>query len=137
MRLSIIFFLGILLINIGSIDAQKEKDNVSPIINVSWETTEHNFGEINDQPVSFLFKFTNLKEEPMFIDNVRTTCGCTAPDWTYDPIPAGFEEVIKITFTAKTVGVFEKKIKVYLKDQRKPEILTISGDVVSMNEEGK
>ncbi len=100
---------------------------------VEWLTpTEHDFGDIEQgKPVEFLFKFKNTGEDPFVIDNIRTTCGCTAPDWTKAPIAAGDSSFIKITFDAKKPGWFRKKIKVFVSEQRKAEILYIAGYVLS------
>ncbi len=52
--------------------------------------TEHNFGII--QPgtvVEFTFKFTNTGKTPLLLANVRTTCGCTAIEWTRTPVAPG------------------------------------------------
>ena len=94
-----------------------------------WDTpTEHDFGDIQQhRPVSAEFVIHNTSEEPFLIDNVRTACGCTAPDWTYEPIDPGSYSTIKVTFDAKKIGYFKKKVKVYLSCQRKAEVLTIEG----------
>ena len=94
-----------------------------------WDTpTAHDFGDIQQhRPVTVDFVIHNTSEEPFLIDNVRTACGCTAPDWTYDPIEPGAYSTIKVTFDAKKVGYFKKKVKVFLSCQRKAENLSIEG----------
>jgi hypothetical protein len=92
--------------------------------------TEHDFGEINyKEPVVHTFRFRNTGEEALIIDNVRTGCGCTAIDWSYEPIPAGEESVIEVEFDAGKQGYFYKKIKVYFHGIKKPAILSIEGNV--------
>ena len=94
-----------------------------------WDTPKtHDFGDIQQhRPVTYDFVLHNTSEEPFLIDNVRTACGCTAPTWTYDPIEPGSYSTIQVTFDAKKVGYFKKKIKVYLSCQKKAEILLIEG----------
>jgi len=94
-----------------------------------WDTpTEHDFGDIlQKRPVSFPFVLKNTSDEPFIIDNVRTTCGCTAPSWSYEPIEPGSYSTIEVTYDAKKIGYFKKKIKVFLSCQRKPEVLYIEG----------
>lgn len=94
-----------------------------------WDTPkEHDFGDIQQhRPATHDFVIHNSSDEPFLIDNVRTTCGCTAPDWTYDPIEPGSYSTIKVTFDAKKIGYFKKKVKVYLSCQKKAEVLVIEG----------
>jgi len=97
--------------------------------NFEWDTPlEHDFGDIQQhRPVTHNFVLHNISDEPFLIDNVRTACGCTAPDWTFEPIEPGSYSTIKVTYDAKKAGYFKKKIKVYVSCQRKAEILAIEG----------
>lgn len=99
---------------------------------VEWLTpVEHDFGDlVKDRPVEHFFKFKNISGEPFAIDNVRTTCGCTAPDWSLLPVAAGDTSQLRIEFNAAKPGYFRKKIKVYFNSQRKAEILYIEGFVL-------
>ena len=104
---------------------------------VQWlEGKEHDFGDIlRHQPVEYHFQFTNVSEGPLIIDNVRTSCGCTAPDWTEAPIAVADTSSIRITYNAKKKGYFRKKIKVYFDGQRKAEVLYVEGYVYEEDEE--
>ncbi|MEM7103759.1 MAG: DUF1573 domain-containing protein [Bacteroidota bacterium] len=97
----------------------------------SWDADRHNFGEIpQGTPVTHSFTIKNLQADPLLIDNVRTTCGCTAPSWTKDPILPGEETTIEISFNAAKEGKFNKVVKVYLSGQKEPEFLIIQGEVL-------
>ena len=85
------------------------------------------------KPVEFKFEFKNTSEEPMLMDNVRTTCGCTTPDWAWDPIEPDSTSFIRVVFDAKKQGFFNKKVKVFFSNQRKPTVLKIEGYVEKMN----
>jgi len=101
---------------------------------VEWLTPiEHDFGDVMQrQPVEYLFEFKNTSGDTMLIDNVRTTCGCTTPDWTYEPIAPDSTSQIRVVYDAKKKGYFKKKIKVYFSNQRKKTILRIKGYVEGM-----
>ena len=101
---------------------------------VEWVTPlEHDFGDIiHKKPVEHFFKFKNTTSEPILIDNVRTTCGCTTPDWTWEPIAPDSTSHIRVVFDAKKTGFFKKRVKVFLSNQKKATILKISGYVESM-----
>ncbi|MFK8102128.1 MAG: DUF1573 domain-containing protein [Saprospiraceae bacterium] len=98
---------------------------------VEWNVPmEHDFGDIARRtPVVHDFSFKNVSGEDLIIDNVRTSCGCTAPDWDLAPIPADSIGHIRIEFDARDAGYFRKKIKVYFDGQRKAEKLYIEGFV--------
>jgi len=102
---------------------------------IEWITPiEHDFGDIiHQEPAEFHFEFKNTSSDPILIDNVRTTCGCTTPDWSLDPIPPDSTSQIKVIFDAKKTGYFKKKIKVYFSNQRKGTILKIMGYVESID----
>ena len=103
----------------------------SSLSKVEWQTPlEHDFGDIlYRDSVEYAFTFKNISDEAILIDNVRTTCGCTAPDWTYDAIPPDSTSSIRVVFDADKRGAFRKKITVFFSGQRKSEKLYVEGFV--------
>lgn len=70
-----------------------------PLPAFSFEKTEHDFGTIKEgEVVSYTFKFKNTGEAPLIISKVQPSCGCTAPDWSKEPIPVGGEGFVKVEF---------------------------------------
>jgi hypothetical protein len=105
---------------------------VAPKLSVVWDTTTHNFGDIpHGQPVTHTFTFRNTGIRPLYIDNVRTSCGCTSPDWADVYIPPDSIGRIHVEYDAEDLGAFAKPVKVYFKGQRKAEKLLIEGYVES------
>lgn len=100
----------------------------SPIV---WLTaSEHNFGEIPQyKEQRHRFYFRNNSEESVSIDNVRTTCGCTAGEWEETVILPDSTGSINIIYDAKQTGAFKKKIKVFFANHRSPEVLFVEGFV--------
>ncbi len=98
---------------------------------IEWiDAVDYDFGDIPaGQPVSFDFKFHNISDNALTVDNVRTTCGCTASNWSEIPTPPDSTGFIHITYDARKKGYFYKKIKVFFHGQRKGELLTIQGYV--------
>jgi len=117
MKLSTFIFL--LLLPCSSILAQQ----------VEWLTPlEHDFGDIiHKDPVKIDFRYKNTSEAPMTIDNVRPSCGCTVPDWSYEPLAPDSTGTITILFDAKKTGYFRKKVKVYFSNVSKGQTLWIEG----------
>lgn len=100
-----------------------------PVVN--WITEkEHDFGSLKQGwPETFVFRFTNVHADTILLQTVRTSCGCTAANWTETPIAPGQEGQVRIEYDAYQGGDFDKKIRVFFDQQRKPEILRITGTV--------
>jgi hypothetical protein len=89
----------------------------------------HNFGKIpQGRPAVYVFEIANNGPAPLKLDNVQASCGCTTPEWSRDPIPAGSTAKIKVGYNAYAEGPFTKTVTiVYNTNQTKT--LTISGEV--------
>lgn len=104
--------------------------------NVVWlSSSTFDFGKIDHRkPVVTTFSFKNESNQPILIDNVRTDCGCTSPEWPSEPIAQQEKGIITVRFNAWKRGVFNKRIKVYFHGVSKPDILTIKGEVIDEEE---
>lgn len=68
---------------------------------LAFEETEHDFGDITQgEVVEHVFKFKNTGNSALIINNVLTTCGCTAPEWPKAPVAPGDEGEIKVRFNS-------------------------------------
>ena len=98
-----------------------------PDILVLKEAT-HNFGKIpQGRPATYTFEITNTGKEPLKLDNVQASCGCTTPEWSKEPIGPGASANIKVGYNAYAEGVFTKVVTIFFGGQTKT--LTISGEV--------
>ncbi|MCW3117099.1 MAG: hypothetical protein JWM28_1181 [Chitinophagaceae bacterium] len=80
---------------------------------LKFKEVEHDFAKIpQGKPVFHFFDITNTGKEPLKLDNVQASCGCTTPEWSHDPIPPGATAQIKVGYNAASEGVFEKFITV-------------------------
>lgn len=102
-----------------------------PIPIVEWLTErDHDFQHLrHEHPKTFVFRFKNIDSQPILLQTVRTSCGCTAATWTETPIAPGDSGEIVVEYDAYQRGEFKKKIRVFFDRQRKPEILWIRGEV--------
>jgi hypothetical protein len=97
---------------------------------VTWEKDTHDFGEIpQGKPVSVEFAFTNAGNTPLLIADVATSCGCTASDYSKEPIALGKSSKIKVTYNAANMGAFTKNITVNFSDAEAKKVLMIKGTV--------
>ena len=94
--------------------------------------TEYNFGVFKEESGRQTFDFivTNTGSNPLIIQNVVASCGCTTPDWTKSPIsPGGKGKVTAIYDPASRPGAFNKTLTVYSNATPQTTVLTIKGEV--------
>jgi len=101
-----IFLLGL---SVMSVQAQDNKN--APAFKFNNGVT-HDFGTLNEGPdVTHYFEFTNVGKEPLIVQTVTASCGCTTPDWPKQPILPGKTGKIKVVYSTKgRVGPFTKQI---------------------------
>jgi hypothetical protein len=89
---------------------------------------EFDFGKIpQGKPVYTYFEIVNTGNNPLKLDNVQATCGCTTPEWDHAPIAAGAAVKIKVGYNAAGEGYFEKPITITYNGTSKQ--LKIKGNV--------
>ncbi len=97
---------------------------------MDWGSLVHSFGNIKTyEKVEHTFKFTNVSTAPIVILDVKVECGCTAPEWTQEPVMPGEDGEILIKFNSWKTGVFTKPIKVYTNAENYPTKLFITAIV--------
>lgn len=83
-----------------------------------------------DSQELFVFEFKNTGKTPLLIQDVKTSCGCTAAEKPSEPIQPGKKGVIKVKYDTKRVGDLHKTITVTTNVQTEPIVLTIKGTVL-------
>jgi hypothetical protein len=85
-----------------------------PLPVAQFEKLEHDFGTIREGDlVVYTYKLKNTGEAPLIIQGVQPSCGCTAPDWTKEPIPVGGTGFVKAEFDSQgKPGIQNKTISV-------------------------
>lgn len=70
-----------------------------PLPTMEFPTMEHDFGTITEgDVVEYTYSFKNSGQAPLIIQGAQGSCGCTVPDWTKEPIPAGGTGFVKAKF---------------------------------------
>ena len=93
----------------------------------------HDFGTIKEDggQVTHSFSFVNQGGEPLIINKVNATCGCTTPDWTRQPVKPGGEGYIRATFDPRRrPGKFNKSVIVHTNASNGTVLLRIHGKVL-------
>lgn len=99
---------------------------------VKFDKTIHDFGDIalNSGSHKHTFVFENISENPVIIQTVISSCGCTAPVWTKKPVMPGEKGSIEVTYLNNQGPYpFDKSLTVYITGEPRPIILRIRGIV--------
>jgi len=108
----------------------RTSDIIQEAAAIEFETTEHDFGTIlQGGNGTFEFVFKNTGKEPLILNNVRSSCGCTVPQWPREPINMRDKAVIKVKYNTRITGSFAKSISVYSNAGKDPVVLKIKGKV--------
>jgi len=90
------------------------------------------FGEvIEGEKAEHEFTFTNSGSEPIIIEKVKASCGCTTPQWPKTPIAPGEQAMIKAIYNSKgRPGKFNKAIRITSNASEPTKVLYIKGNVI-------
>jgi hypothetical protein len=102
-----------------------------PVMNVS--KGEHDFGKFREEAGKQTFDFVvmNTGNQPLVIQNIVASCGCTTPEWTKNPIaPKGTGKITAIYDPANRPGPFNKTLSVYTNSKPEITVLVIKGEVL-------
>ena len=102
---------------------------------INFKKLEHDFGDLTyKEPDSCAFEFINPGQSALFVNNVKSSCGCTVPVWTKKPVMPGSKGEIKIKYDSDFPGAFHKTITVYFNGENSPVTLKIKGKVQYPND---
>lgn len=110
----VFILISALLLSAAGLSAQelyKEADVIR------FDKKVHDFGDVlmSEGPVSCVFTFTNISQSPLVIHNVISSCGCTTPEWTRQPVKPGATGTIQATFSNDQGPYpFDKSLTVYV-----------------------
>ena len=115
MKKILIFLSALLLFSIG-LSAQEETYYKEADV-IRFDKKIHDFGDvlIAEGAVSCVFTFTNIGTQPIVVHNVISSCGCTTPEWTREPVRPGSTGTIQATFSNDQGPYpFDKTLTVYV-----------------------
>jgi hypothetical protein len=115
--------------------AAQESEKGKPAgAHMTFEKTEHDFGNINHKlpKVECRFTFTNDGTAPLVITKILTSCSCVKTEYPKKPIPPGGIGEIKVTYEVnkKESGVFYKVVEVYSNSTDRRNNLIVKGNAV-------
>ncbi len=111
---------------------QMVKDAQSkPLTTLALAENTFNFGDIKKgESVEHQYVVTNTGTNPLIISAVKPGCGCTAPDYTKDPIMPGKTGTITLKFDSSNFdGQIHKQAEVYANVETAPIVISFTGNV--------
>ncbi|WP_126970625.1 DUF1573 domain-containing protein [Gynurincola endophyticus] len=99
---------------------------------VFFRNSEVDFGKIpQHKPVTHDFWLVNHSKQPILIENVMASCGCTTPEYSKAPVQAGDSTLVRVGFNAAAAGEFNRGINIQLNNSQVEQI-TVSGVVYGL-----
>lgn len=126
-----LLIIGLGMIILSSCLNPSENQAKDSGVEIYFAETNHDYGDILlDSDGTYYFKFKNIGDEPLIINRVRSTCGCTIPEWPRTPIEPGKTDQIAVKYNTALPGSFMKSIVVYSSASNSPIKLIVKGKVV-------
>lgn len=76
------------------------------------------------------FVYTNNGHEPLLFSRVKSSCGCTVPKWSRQPLMPGQTDTLKVIYDTKRLGSFHKSITIESNATEGRVVLKIKGKVI-------
>jgi hypothetical protein len=129
MKKAVFIFFILSFMTLG-LFAQKNKNIVND--SIFFVNVTHDYGTIpQGSDGNSEFKFTNKKNIPLILSNVKASCGCTVAEWPKAPIMPGKTGAIKVKYNTNLVGTFMKSITVNSNAKNSTVMLTIKGTITA------
>lgn len=101
-----------------------------PVIEVDKE--EHDYGTINEgDDGRCIFLIRNSGDQPLVIDHISSSCGCTTAEYPQKPLAPGKSGKIAVEYNTSNIGSFRKTLVVVSNAQNQPKkVIKIKGRVL-------
>ncbi|WP_125723242.1 DUF1573 domain-containing protein [Flavobacterium ustbae] len=98
---------------------------------IVWKAETIDVGQIpQGTPKAIVYEFKNTGKTAVVIKNVQGSCGCTATDYTKEPVQPGKSAKVTATYNAANKGAFTKTVTVTTSAETTPKVLTLKGTVI-------
>ncbi|NIF03846.1 DUF1573 domain-containing protein [Chryseobacterium sp. Tr-659] len=102
-----------------------------PSTTVALSENNFDFGKIKKgDKVEHVYEVTNTGKNPLIISEVKPGCGCTAPDFTKEPIMPGKKGKVTLHFDSSSFdGNVQKYADVFANVEKSPIRLTFTANI--------
>jgi hypothetical protein len=125
-KLMLILFTTVMLAGCGNNDLKAPAPAVNyekALTTIEWIDSAKNLGKINQgQKLQVSFRFKNSGKNPLVIQAVNPSCGCTVADFPKEPIAPGQESQITGSFDSNgRSGLQHKELTVIANTEGNPQ----------------
>lgn len=128
MKTRLLLFITLIALSLG-VQAKKYPQ-------IKFEKTTIDMGTFSlDNPVQkCVFKFTNVGDAKLVINQVHASCGCTVAEYPKDFIAPGASGEIIVTYDGsnKMPGRFKKNIQIFTNSKEELARIFIAGDMTDV-----
>ena len=112
-------------------DEMVKEAQSKPITSLALSENHFDFGKIKKgDVVEHKYEVSNTGDNPLIISQVKPGCGCTAPDYTKDPILPGKKGYITLKFdSGHFEGQVQKQAKVYANTEKAPITISFEAEI--------
>lgn len=126
-QLITILFIGLLSFSVNAQDK---------VAKIDFKTDTIDYGTIEKGADGVrVFEFTNTGEAPLIVSKVSSSCGCTVPKWSKEPILPGKTGEIQVKYDTNRVNPIRKTITVISNADTPTVALKIKGTVIDPSKE--
>lgn len=121
-KLIAILFIGLVSLSINAQDK---------VAKIEFKTDTIDYGTIEKGADGVrVFEFTNVGDAPLIVSKVSSSCGCTVPKWSKEPILPGGKGEIQVKYDTKRINPIRKTITVISNAETPTVALKIKGLVI-------
>lgn len=120
-KIVLVLFVGLLGFNLTAQDTAAK-------IEFKTETIDYGVIEKGSDGIR-VFEFTNTGNAPLIISKVSSSCGCTIPNWSKEPVLPGKTGEIQVKYDTNRVNPIRKAITVISNADTPTKVLKITGEV--------
>jgi len=126
-KLITILFIGLISFSINAQDK---------VAKIKFKTDTVDYGTIEKGADGLrIFEFTNTGDAPVIVSKVTSSCGCTVPKWSQEPILPGKTGEIQVKYDTNRVNPIRKTITVISNADTPTVALKIKGEVIDSSKE--
>lgn len=112
--------------------APVENKSIGTQAEITFEKLEHDYGQVQKNGNGeTTFTYKNTGKTPLILSNVRSSCGCTVPSWSREPLMPGQSASIRVKYNTANPGPINKSVTVESNARENRVILKIKGTVLN------
>ena len=114
--------------NVAAAEARDAESGKFPVM--TFEESQFDFGTIDQNtPVEHVFKFKNTGDAPLMIVDAKSSCGCTVPEYTKEPVSPGDTGELLVKFNGAGQNQVSKTVTIVTNTKAGTESLVIKAFV--------